>query len=409
MTLSNKTMVSLPDKTMMRPALVVIGLLLVASNLRAGITTIGPVLDQIRNDYGLTSALASGLVSLPLLAFAAVSASIPRLTRRLGLERTLGVGLAILACGLVLRSLPGLGLLWSGTALIGISIATLNVALPALVKRDFPRHIGQITGAYSAVQSVFAAAAAGIAIYLSSLTAAGWRLPLGIWAVLALIAIGVLAPQFRRRSVDPQGDSRIDETDPQPATGQRSPWSSALGWQVTAFMGLQSFGFFVFITWLPSIEASAGTSAATAGMHQLFLNAAGIAGSLLCSALIPRLRDQRILAVGAASVFVIASLGLLALPQLGGIWATVAGIAGGATIVLSLSFLGLRAHNHTQAASLSGMAQCIGYLLAAIGPVAVGALHDATGSWTPALILLISVFAALMFVGFLAGRHRVIT
>jgi MFS transporter, CP family, cyanate transporter len=401
MTLSNKAL---------RPALVVAGLLLVAGNLRAGITTVGPVLDQIRDDNALTSALASGLISLPLLAFAIISPLVPPLARRMGLERTLGAGLAVLALGLILRSAPGLAWLWIGTTLIGVSIAVLNVALPALVKRDFPGKIGQITGAYSAVQSVFAAIAAGVAVPLATATEAGWRVPLGMWAGLALITIGVLAPQFRRRTVVPHSDDdiRLDEPTPEPAARPRSPWGSALGWQVTAFMGLQSFGFYVFITWLPSIEADAGISATAAGVHQLLLNAAGIAGSVLCSALIPRLKDQRLLAAGAAMTSVIAASGLLLAPQLGGIWATIAGLAGGASIVLALSFFGLRTIDHTQAASLSGMAQCIGYLLAAIGPVAVGALHDATGSWTPALIVLIAVFVALAIAGLLAGRRRVI-
>ena len=174
------------------PALVLIGLLLVAGNLRAGITTVGPLLADIERDLGLESVAASVLVSLPLLAFALISPLAPRLARRVGLEWALGLGLIVLAVGLVLRSLPGLPWLWGGTALLGAAIAVLNVILPALVKRDFPTRIGQITGSYSAVQSIFAALAAGIAVPVAGLSALGWRLPLGMWAVLALIALAVI-------------------------------------------------------------------------------------------------------------------------------------------------------------------------------------------------------------------------
>lgn len=392
------------------PALVLVGLLLVAGNLRAGITTVGPVLADIERDLGLTSTAASVLVSLPLLAFAVVSPFAPRLARRVGLEWALGLGLIGLAVGLVLRSLPGLALMWGGTALIGVAIAILNVVLPALVKRDFPTRIGQITGSYSAVQSLFAALAAGVAVPVAGMSALGWRLPLGMWAVLAVVALAVLAPQLRRHTVvaRSQDDVSVTAHDLDGGARWRSPWRSALGWQVTAFMGMQSVAFYVFITWLPSIETAAGVSAGEAGLHQLFLNGFGIVGSIGCSFLIPRFRDQRLLAMIAPALIIVSAAGILIAPQLSGIWTSVTGVAGGASIVLALSFFGLRTSHHSQAAALSGMAQTVGYSFAAAGPIAAGALHDATGSWTPALAVVIVLQALLVVVGAFAGRARVV-
>ncbi|WP_449282233.1 MFS transporter [Leucobacter sp.] len=403
----------------MRPlptALVLAGLLLVAGNLRAAITTVGPVLNSIVQDLGLTSIEASALVSLPLIAFAVVSPFAPGAARRLGLERTIGLSLLLLAVGLVVRSTPPVALLWTGTVMLGVAIAVLNVLLPALVKRDFPQRIGQITGAYSAVQSIFAAIAAGIAVPIAGLTALGWRLPLGMWAGLALIALGVLAPQLRRRAIAPIGprvsvDPAVPAAaPPAPASpavpALRSPWGSLLAWQVTVFMGLQSVVFYVLITWLPAIETSAGISEAAAGGHQFLLNACGILGSLTCSALIARLRDQRMPGVLIPLMMLVGTAGILLAPQAAALWACIAGFAGGASIVLALSLFGLRTEHHSQAAALSGMAQCVGYLLAAAGPVAVGALHDATGSWAPALIVLLVVELVLMGFGYLVGRSR---
>jgi CP family cyanate transporter-like MFS transporter len=392
---------------------VILGVLLVASNLRAAITTVGPVLLSIQESLGLPSAAASALVSLPLLAFAIVSPIAPRLALRIGIERSLGLGLAVLAVGLVLRSVPPALLLWVGTALIGVSIAVLNVVLPALVKRDFPHKIGQLTGAYSAVQASFAAIAAGVAVPVAGATALDWRLPLGMWAGLALIALAVLAPQLRR----PPKPARPRGPGPGAAAaaggagvggGQRSPWGSALGWQITAYMGLQSLLFYVFITWLPAIEISAGVSEAAAGLHQFLLNAFGILGSLACSALIPRLRDQRLLGVSIPLLLALSMVGVLIAPWGNGVWASVFGFAIGASIVLALSFFGLRTDHHIQSASLSGMAQGIGYALAAAGPILMGLLHDATGTWTPTLIVLIVIGVLLIGLGYLAGRNRTI-
>ena len=413
MSVGDRTIPTTPATTTRRalsPALVLVGLLLVAGNLRAGITTVGPVLADIERDLGLTSAAASVLVSLPLLAFAVVSPFAPRLARRVGLEWALGLGLIGLAVGLVLRSLPGLALLWGGTALIGVAIAILNVVLPALVKRDFPTRIGQITGSYSAVQSLFAALAAGVAVPVAGMSALGWRLPLGMWAVLAVVALAVLAPQLRRHTVvaRSQDDVSVTAHDLDGGARWRSPWRSALGWQVTAFMGMQSVAFYVFITWLPSIETAAGVSAGEAGLHQLFLNGFGIVGSIGCSFLIPRFRDQRLLAMIAPALIIVSAGGILIAPQLSGIWTSVTGVAGGASIVLALSFFGLRTSHHSQAAALSGMAQTVGYSFAAAGPIAAGALHDATGSWTPALAVVIVLQALLVVVGAFAGRARVV-
>lgn len=383
--------------------LVVAGILLVAGNLRAGITTVGPVLTDIEDDLGISSSAASFLVSLPLLAFAVVSPLVPRLAHRFGLERVIAVGLAVLATGLLARSTPPVALLWIGTLLTGIAIAVLNVVLPALVKRDFPTKIGQVTGAYSAVQSGCAAIAAGVAVPVAGLTALGWRLPLGMWAGLALLAVAVVLPQLRRGN-----STSTVVAAPVIARAPRPVWRRALAWQVAAFMGLQSTVYYVLVTWLPSIEQDAGISGATAGSHLLFFNVFGIAGSLVCSALLVRLRDQRVLGVLIPATLLIAVTGILIAPGLTGVWACIAGVGGGASIVLSLSLFGLRTRHHTTAASLSGMAQSVGYILAALGPVAVGALHDATGSWTPALTMLIVVNVAMLWAGVLAGRDRTV-
>jgi len=388
----------------LRPGLALAGILLVAANLRASITTVGPVIAEVQHELHLASVAASVLVSLPLVAFAAISPLAPPLARRIGIEPALAAALGLLALGIALRSVPGPWELWVGTALLGVAIAVLNVVLPALVKRDFPGRIGQITGAYSSVQAIFAALAAGVAVPLAGAGQTGWRLSFGVWAGLALIALAVMLPLSRRPSLPVQEGVAEGVV----AAPHRSPWRTALGWQVTIFMGLQSVTFYVLVTWLPSIERAGGVPAAQAGIHQFLFNALGIVGSLTSATLIPRRGGQRLIAMVSPSIYTIAIVGLLMLPRAGVLWACLAGAAGGSMIVLALSLFGLRTRHHTQAATLSGMAQSLGYLFAAAGPIGIGAIHDATGLWTPALVIIAAVGLTLVGVGFLVSRHRLI-
>jgi CP family cyanate transporter-like MFS transporter len=381
----------------LRPLLILFGLFLVAANLRAAITSLGPVLRLVQDDQHLSSVAASVLVSVPLIAFAAFSPIAPVLAARLGLERALGAALLLLALGIAVRSAPPQPLLWTGTALLGVAIAILNVLLPALVKRDFPARIGPITGAYSACQSGVAAIAAGIAVPIAGHDSSGWRVALGIWAGLALIGLAVFAPQLRRRS-----------TPALRVTRARAHWGSALAWQVTVFMGLQSLAFYVLIAWLSSIEQAAGVSAAAAGFHQLLFNLCALLGSLGCSALIQRLPDQRAIAIGGSLLLTVALAGLLFLPGLGALWACLAGLAGGTTLALALSLFGLRTRDHDTAGALSGMAQSIGYTLAAVGPIAIGAVHQTSASWTPAITILVALAIVQTVFGALASRPRTI-
>ena len=386
-----------------RSGLLLVGILLIAANLRASITSVGPVVDDIRADLGIGGAAASVLVSLPLVAFALCSPVAPVLARRIGIERALGAALAVLAVATVVRSLPSTVALWTGTAFLGAAIAVINVVLPSLVKRDHPDHVGQVTGLYSSVQGSAAALASGFAVPLAGVTQHGWRLAIGIWAGLAVLALAVFLPRLRSRS------AATAVTPASTAVPSRSPWRSPLAWQVTLFMGAQSTVYYTLITWWPSVEQAHGTSAATAGWHLFGLQVAGLLANLAMARLIPRRPDQRLLALGATGLVLVGIVGQLLLPEASLLWIVLAGAGGGASIVLALSLFGLRTGDHRQAAVLSGMAQSVGYALAAAGPVLLGALHDRTGSWTRPLFVLVAVLAVQAVAGLLAGRRLLVT
>ncbi|VUZ23769.1 2-nitroimidazole transporter [uncultured Comamonas sp.] len=376
-------------------AVLLLGILLIAANLRAPFTALPPLLDAIQADLGLGTLAVGALTTLPLLAFALLSPFSARLARVHGLERSLFGALAAIALGIVLRSAPATWCLYLGTGIIGLGIAVGNVLLPSLVKRDFPRHVAALTGAYALAMGV--AAALGSVAVVPLAEAGGWRPALLAFVLLPAAALALWARQL--------ADC------PAPATGTAVPhdgtvWRSALAWQVTLFLGLNSTIYYVVVGWLPSILAAAGMSPArAASLHGVLQLATAVPG-LLLGPLLQRMNDQRLAAVAACMCSAIALLGLWAAPQWALAWATLFGIGTGAGIILGLSFIGLRTGNAQQAATLSGMAQCVGYLLASAGPMAVGALHDALGSWSVALLLCTGLALLTALLGVLAGRDR---
>lgn len=388
--------------------LVLVGVLAIAANLRAAITVVGPVADDVASDLGLSASQVSLLVSLPLLCFGAFAVVAPRLTARWGIEATSLVALTALGVGIVGRSLPWAGALWAGTLLVGAGIATLNVALPALVKRDFPNRVGRLTGLYSATQSAFAAVAAVVAVPLAGTQPSGWRLAFGVWAGLTLVAIGLVAPQLRG-APRPRAVAALPLSGRAPSEG-RAPWRSTLGWQVAGYMGLQSTFYYSVITWWPSVEVAAGFTPAAAGAHQGILQVVGIIASLVAGRLIDRSRPrgQSGLVVAFSSMSVVAVVGELLAPGWWVVWIVLLGAGTAAVFVTVLSFFGLRTEHHAQAGALSGMAQAFGYGLAALGPVVVGALHDATLGWGVPLVVLLAMKVPEIVLGVLAGRDRVV-
>ncbi|MDR2256361.1 MAG: MFS transporter [Arthrobacter sp.] len=429
-----------PGERLVRPALLLAGILLLAANMRAPITVVSPVLGSISDELSLSSATASVLISLPLLCFAAFSPLVPRLARRWGLEGTLVAALFLLSAAIVVRSLPWTPGLWLGTGGIGAAVSAINVLLPSLLKRDFPTRIGPMTGVYNAVQSTFAATASGLAVPLAGLPGWGWRAAIGTTLALALIGLAVMLPVLRAQltgraaassvtagraeeaagtpahaTTHPSADGGVTaagephaEPTPTPAAQQakRKPiWRSAVAWQVTAFMGIQSTLFYSMLTWWPSIEHGTGVDTVTAGLHMAVLQLSSIGGNLLTGALLRRI-DARWVTMLPQPLIVIAFLGALTAPQASLLWSILFGFAAGNNIVAALSLFGARTRSHQSAAAVSGMGQSVGYLAAALVPAALGMVHDTSGSWAPVLWILCALAALTAVFGWFAAGKR---
>lgn len=367
-----------------------------ALNLRPALTGLGPLLPQIGPDEELSEALQGLLGSLPLLAFAAISPLVHRVSGRWGADSSVLIALVLLAIGLVVRSFTGHAGLWIGTIVVGCGIAVCNVLLPVIVRRDFPLRVSRMTSLYSACMAMGAAAGAGLAVPLSF--ALGWRGSLAIWAVPAAV-LAVLWIVRARRAAPPE--PVVDAS----ATVPRSVWTQPLAWLLTGFFGLQSVNFYTLITWLPTVQTTSGLSEAEAGGQLFVFQVMGIVAGLT----IPRLMrssDSLVTAAVVASVpLVVAPLGLLFAPQVSLLWMILAGLGSGASLVVALALVSLRGRTGIETTKLSGMAQSVGYLLAAAGPIVAGFLAEQTGGWTASLLLVAGLAIGQVMFGIAAGRR----
>ncbi|PLS17504.1 MFS transporter [Bacillus sp. M6-12] len=377
------------------------GIILVAANLRPAITAVGPLIGSIRTDLGLTNGFAGLLTTIPLIGFAIISFLIPKIGKQFGNEWSLFAGLIILFCGMCIRSISSVPMLYIGSAFIGIGIAVCNVLLPGLIKSRFPAKVGLMTSVYSTVLVIFAGLGAGLSVPLAQGFGLGWEKALFCWAILTVIAVLLWLPQLR---VHDKGPIVTQQTQP----GEFRIWHSSLAWQVTLFMGLQSFGFFVTVTWLPDILLVKGLSIELAGWMISLLQFIGVPFTFITPVIAGRLKDQRIIPIVLGLFFVAGYGGLLVGKNVifTFIWIFCIGIALGGTISYALVLLGMRAMNAQQAADLSGMAQSVGYVFAAIGPFFIGFLYDLTHSWTIPLIIILAVGLIMTIAGVGSSRNE---
>lgn len=382
----------------LRPALLVLGILLIAMNMRAPFVAVAPVLERLEAAFALDKGAAGSLTALPLLIFAIGSPFCATLARRLGLERSLFGALGLVVLGIVVRSAGPLWALFVGTGCIGAGIAAINVLLPSLVKRDFPGRIAAVTSAYAVTSGVAAGAASASIVPLAALPGWGWQGALLALLPVPLLALALWAPQLAAHTAPAADTAAL----PEGARLRAAP----LAWQVTAFFGLNSAVYYAAIAWLPALLGEAGYSReAAGGLHGLSQLATAVPG-LFLAPLVRRMADQRAAAVGSALLTAAALLGLMLAPAAAPVWAALFGFGTGATFILALAFLGLRTRSPQQAAALSGMAQCVGYTVAAAAPPAMGWAHDRLESWTVPMLVCLALCLVMAAAGYGAGRAR---
>ncbi|MBT2676501.1 MFS transporter [Streptomyces sp. ISL-14] len=373
-------------------------MILLAVNLRAAITGMTPLIGNVQEALALSDTQVSVLATLPVLCLGVFAWLAPRLARRFGTHAAVCAALGVLALGAAVRAVPWPAALFAGTMLSGAGIAVGNVLLPAVIKDHFAQRIGLFTGLAMTLMAVSGALAAGVAVPLCA--AIGWQPALAVWAVPAVPAAAVwwllAAPGAR-------GRHRASPPVP-PRTAGGSLLRCALAWWVSAFLGLVSLMFYVLVAWLPQIMHASGYTRGQAGLMMSVMLAIGIPLGFVVPLVAARMRSQRILVVAVIVAKLIALAGLLLAPALGWVWVCLLGAATGGAFPLAITLLGLRTDGPRAAAELSGMAQTVGYLLAGLGPLAMGVLHNATGGWRVPLTALIALVVSEAIAGLLAAR-----
>ncbi|MBO3100054.1 CynX/NimT family MFS transporter [Gelidibacter pelagius] len=379
--------------------LLLVGILFVSINLRPALSSIGPLIDMIREDVGLSDTLLGLLTTLPLIAFGVVSTMTPLFTKRFGIGNTILGALILLTAGISIRSVGGIFELYLGTILLGIAIAFGNVLIPALIKRNFPHKAGFVTSLYSGIMSLGAAFAAGLSVPLAVELNLGWRGSLAVWAVLAVFALIIWIPNIKR----------INRTPPSRGfkEAMKKLSGSLLVWRLALYMGLQSFAFYVILAWLPALLIDRGYDDSYAGWMLSLSQATGIIGAIVIPIWAGSRKDQRLVIVSLIIVEVIALIGLM-IPGIGMVelWVGLIGMVLGGTFGLALLLIVLRSKDAETAAELSGIVQSIGYFIAATGPFIVGVIYDLTQVWNYALVLLVAIAIIKLILGIDVGKNK---
>jgi MFS transporter, CP family, cyanate transporter len=376
--------------------LLTLAVVLTALNLRPAITSVGPLLGDMRGALHASATWAGVLTTLPGLCFAAAGLAAPWLARNVGLGRAISVALAILIVGLVLRVVDGPLVVIGGTLVATAGIALINVLIPVVIKGSFPARVGVMTGVYTAALQGGGALGSAVTPPLET-GFGGWRAALAAWAVLAGVALVAWLLAERRMPAD---------TGPASAVEGRSLLRSRLAWTVTLFFGCQSFLAYVMMGWLPEVLIDNGVGRSTAGLLVGLMSLIAVPISIFVAPLAARSASQSGWIVGLGVIGVGGVVGLLVAPGAAPLlWSILVGL-GLSVFSLALTVIALRARTTEDTAQLSGMAQGFGYLLAGVGPFLFGLLHDLTEGWTVPLVMVMVVYLVQMTMGALAGRNR---
>ncbi|MDQ0646749.1 CP family cyanate transporter-like MFS transporter [Microbacterium natoriense] len=411
-------------------ALALLGIVLVAFSLRSAVASLSPVIDHVAEEFPISSVVAGLIGAAPPVCFAVFGLLTPLFERRFGLERVAVAAIGLIAAGLVLRSLSGDSTsLLAATTVVFAGVGSGNILMPPLVKKYFPDRLGLMMTVYSTTMAVSTFVPPLVAVPIAD--SAGWRVSLGLWGVFAALALipwvtmlltdrtgasGAAGALVKPPFVENPDDRDAAEVATGPiVTSPANPkvfgrlWRLPMAWSIALVFGASSTLAYVSFAWLPAILIDVGgVSAADAGLLLSLFGLMGMPCSLLVPILIVRFHATRPVFFFGIACGLIGLAGLLFVPTVGlPLWVAMFGLAP-MLFPLSLVLLSIRSRTPESAVALSGFAQSIGYAVAALFPLLIGVLHEATGSWQVPLLLLVGVLIAVIPAGWIAGRRRTI-
>jgi CP family cyanate transporter-like MFS transporter len=382
-------------------ALLAVAVVLTALNLRPAVTSVAPLLGDMRADLGTSATWAGLLTTLPTLCFAAAGLAAPALSARIGASRTIAVGLLALAVGLGIRSLDGPYVVIGATLLACAGIALINVLIPVVIKGSFPARVGLMTGIYTAALQGGGALGSAVTPGLEQWFG-NWRTALALWSLVAIAALAVWIPATKRHR-EPVSLATPVAAEPRP-----SMLRSALAWQVTLFLGAQGFLAYIVMGWLPQVFIDSGVSKVNAGMLVGLASLVGVPVALVLLPLAARQASQSAWIVGIGLFGMAGIVGVVIAPAAQPVlWSLLIGVGMG-VFSMALAVIALRSRDAEDTVRLSAMAQGFGYLIAGLGPFLFGLLHDVSTGWTVPWLMFLVVYVLQIIVGALAGRNRVV-
>ncbi|MFD9036238.1 CynX/NimT family MFS transporter [Streptomyces sp. NPDC059567] len=400
---------SAPD----RPALwitriVLVGLVLAALNLRPAITSLGALLEEVRDGLHMSGSVAGVLTSVPPLCFAVFGITAPRLARRFGPAAVVCAGMAAILAGLAVRPFASgtVGFL-AASALALMGIAVSNVLMPVIVKRYFPDRVGSVTGLYSMALALGTSLAAAATVPMTEALGGSWRTGLGVWGLLAALAVLPWVPLLRDRATG-SATGAAEARSAAPSTAPLRITRSRTAWTLGAYFGLQATGAYITMGWMPQIFRDAGVPAGTAGVLLAVTMVMGVPLAFVIPRLATRLKTQGPIVVALGLCGLVGYTGLFLAPSGGAwVWAVLLGVSN-CSFPLALTMIGMRSRSGAGVVRLSAFAQSVGYLISIPGPLLVGVLYQHSGGWGLPIALMAGLMIPQMIVGSLAGRDRTV-
>ncbi|MFE1958268.1 CynX/NimT family MFS transporter [Streptomyces sp. NPDC059479] len=398
-----------PSATVWLTRLLVVGLVLAALNLRPAITSLGALLEEVRDGLHMSGTVAGVLTSVPPLCFAVFGFTAPRLARRYGPGAIVCAGMVAITAGLLIRpfvSDTAAFLAASAFALMGIAVS--NVLMPVIVKRYFPDRVGTMTGLYSMALALGTAVAAAATVPMTEALGGSWRTGLGIWAVLAAVAVLPWLGLARDRGAVSPAAGGSSGAVAAASVPELRLGRSRTAWALACFFGLQATGAYIAMGWMPQVFRDAGVPAGTAGLLLAVTMVMGVPLAFVIPGLAARMKNQGPIVVGLGVCGLTAYSGLYFAPAEGAwVWVVLLGISN-CSFPLALTMIGMRSRSGAGVVRLSAFAQSTGYLISIPGPLLVGVLYQHTGGWGLPIALMGGFLVPQMVAGVIAGRDRTI-
>lgn len=370
-----------------------------ASNLRSPITAVGPVIDDIKAALSLSNTQAGLLTSIPLLVWAAFSSPIGNFSVRYQIEKVILVSILLLIVGLYFRIFDSVSLLFLGSAIMGFAICIANVLMPAFVKKVFPEHLGLMTGVYTVAMNLTAAFATGYSINMAEMSQWGWKMSLGIWILPTAFTLFIWLTQLRNPAEKPLANSQDNVAVPKII-------QSRLAWDISIYTGLQSMMYYSFVAWIPKVMMDYGMDPEVAGWVVSWFLLATLPVTFVAPIIANKMKNQKAM-MWLLWILLMVSFLLILFYKTRFIYtaAVLFGIANGFSFSLAMLFFSLRTKSSLVTVKISGMAQSIGYFIAALGPIFFGKIFDVSGNWNYSFYFLVINCVLILYFGLRSSKR----